>query len=304
MTIFLPIAEVEINIILLLLAGLGVGFMSGFFGVGGGFLMTPLLIFLGIPPATAVGTEANQILGSSASGAIAHGRKKNIDYEIGLFLLLGGIFGSTVGVVFFRFMRETGNIDLMISLLYIVFLFIIGSLMLIESSLSILNKTQDYKIRTKKRNVFDSLPLKFKFRQSRKYISIILPVGIGVIVGLLSALMGVGGGFIMVPAMIYILGMSTISAIGTSLFQIVFVTANVVILQATYNQSVDIILAIFLLFGGVIGAQIGSKYAVKLKGEQLRILLAFIVLLVCLKMGFDLIEEPNMNSRIIIQETN
>lgn len=304
MTIFLPIAEVEINIILLLLAGLGVGFMSGFFGVGGGFLMTPLLIFLGIPPATAVGTEANQILGSSASGAIAHGRKKNIDYEIGLFLLLGGIFGSTVGVVFFRFMRETGNIDLMISLLYIVFLFIIGSLMLIESSLSILNKTQDYKIRTKKRNVFDSLPLKFKFRQSRKYISIILPVGIGIIVGLLSALMGVGGGFIMVPAMIYILGMSTISAIGTSLFQIVFVTANVVILQATYNQSVDIILAIFLLFGGVIGAQIGSKYAVKLKGEQLRILLAFIVLLVCLKMGFDLIEEPNMNSRIIIQETN
>ena len=176
--------------------------------------------------------------------------------------------------------------------------------MLIESSLSILNKTQDYKIRTKRRNVFDSLPLKFKFRQSRKYISIILPVGIGVIVGLLSALMGVGGGFIMVPAMIYILGMSTISAIGTSLFQIVFVTANVVILQATYNQSVDIILAIFLLFGGVIGAQIGSKYAVKLKGEQLRILLAFIVLLVCLKMGFDLIEEPNMNSRIIIQETN
>lgn len=304
MTIFLPIAEVEINIILLLLAGLGVGFMSGFFGVGGGFLMTPLLIFLGIPPATAVGTEANQILGSSASGAIAHGRKKNIDYEIGLFLLLGGIFGSTVGVVLFKFMRETGNIDLMISLLYIVFLFIIGSLMLIESSLSILNKTQDYKIRTKKRNVFDSLPLKFKFRQSRKYISIILPVGIGVIVGLLSALMGVGGGFIMVPAMIYILGMSTISAIGTSLFQIVFVTANVVILQATYNQSVDIILAIFLLFGGVIGAQIGSKYAVKLKGEQLRILLAFIVLLVCLKMGFDLIEEPNMNSRIIIQETN
>lgn len=304
MTIFLPIAEVEINIILLLLAGLGVGFMSGFFGVGGGFLMTPLLIFLGIPPATAVGTEANQILGSSASGAIAHGRKKNIDYEIGLFLLLGGIFGSTVGVVFFKFMRETGNIDLMISLLYIVFLFIIGSLMLIESSLSILNKTQDYKIRTKKRNVFDSLPLKFKFRQSRKYISIILPVGIGIIVGLLSALMGVGGGFIMVPAMIYILGMSTISAIGTSLFQIVFVTANVVILQATYNQSVDIILAIFLLLGGVIGAQIGSKYAVKLKGEQLRILLAFIVLLVCLKMGFDLIEEPNMNSRIIIQETN
>lgn len=303
-TVFLPIAGVEINIIFLLFSGLLVGFMSGLFGVGGGFLMTPILIFMGIPPATAVGTEANHILGSSVSGAIAHGRKKNIDYEIGLFLLVGGIFGSTLGVVFFKFLRESGNIDLIISLMYIIFLAIIGTLMMIESSLSIINKKNTKFRKKKKRNLSRFLPLKFKFRQSRIYVSILVPVGIGVFVGILSALMGIGGGFVMVPAMIYLLGMNTVYAIGTSLFQIVFVTTNVVILQATYNQSVDILLAIYLLIGGVIGAQIGSKYSSKLKGEHLRILLAVAVLGVCLKMSSDLIQEPSSNSRLIIQETN
>ena len=303
-SILLPIAQVEINIIIILIAGLGVGFLSGLFGVGGGFLMTPLLIFLGIPPATAVGTEANQILGSSVSGGIAHGRKGNIDYEIGLFLLIGGIFGSTVGVVIFRLMRDAGKIDLIISLLYIAFLTIIGSLMLYESVKVLIQKENKLTLRKRRRSFIHSLPMKFKFRKSMIYVSILIPISIGLFVGFLSSLMGVGGGFIMVPAMIYLLGMKTIAAIGTSLFQIVFVTANIVILQATYNQSVDLILAILLLFGGVVGAQLGSKYSMKIKGEYLRVCLAMLVLLVSLKMSMDLLNEPSSDSRIIIQETN
>ncbi|MBD74146.1 MAG: permease [Rickettsiales bacterium] len=303
-SILLPIAQVEINIIIILIAGLGVGFLSGLFGVGGGFLMTPLLIFLGIPPATAVGTEANQILGSSVSGGIAHGRKGNIDYEIGLFLLIGGIFGSTVGVVIFRLMRDAGKIDLLISLLYIAFLTIIGSLMLYESVKVLIQKENKLTLRKRRRNFIHSLPMKFKFRKSMIYVSILIPISIGLFVGFLSSLMGVGGGFIMVPAMIYLLGMKTIAAIGTSLFQIVFVTANIVILQATYNQSVDLILAILLLIGGVVGAQLGSKYSMKIKGEYLRVCLAMLVLLVSLKMSMDLLNEPSSDSRIIIQETN
>ena len=304
MSFYLPIAEIQINILVILFFGFLVGFMSGLFGVGGGFLMTPLLIFMGIPPSTAVGTEAVQILGSSVSGAIAHGRKKNIDYEIGIFLLIGGIFGSTVGVIIFNFLKESGNIDLIINILYVIFLATIGILMLIESTLSILRK-DEIQIRKKKRRTFsDYLPMKLRFKRSKIYISIFLPLTVGIIVGLLSALMGVGGGFIMVPAMIYLFRMNTISAIGTSLFQIVFITLNVSILQATYNQSVDLILAIFLLIGGVIGAQFGSKLTSRFRGEQIRVLLAIIVMIVCFCMGLELISEPSMNSRIIIRGTN
>ena len=304
MSFYLPIAEIQINILVILFFGFLVGFMSGLFGVGGGFLMTPFLIFMGIPPSTAVGTEAVQILGSSVSGAIAHGRKKNIDYEIGIFLLIGGIFGSTVGVIIFNFLKESGNIDLIINILYVIFLATIGILMLIESTLSILRK-DEVQVRKKKRRTFlDYMPMKLRFKRSKIYISIFLPITIGIIVGLLSALMGVGGGFIMVPAMIYLFRMNTISAIGTSLFQIVFITLNVSILQATYNQSVDLILAIFLLIGGVIGAQFGSKLTSRFRGEQIRVLLAIIVMIVCFCMGLELISEPSMNSRIIIRGTN
>ena len=211
--------------------------------------MTPLLIFMGIPPSTAVGTESVQILGSSVSGALAHSRKKNIDYEIGIFLLIGGIFGSTIGVILFNFLKESGNIDLIINILYVIFLSVIGILMLIESTIQV-GKRRDKIIRKKKRNFLDYLPLKIKFRHSGIYISIILPITVGIITGFLASLMGVGGGFIMVPAMIYLFRMGTVSAIGTSLFQIVFVTLNSSILQATYNLSVDLILAIFLLIGG------------------------------------------------------
>jgi uncharacterized membrane protein YfcA len=301
MTFYLPIAEIEINLLIILFFGFVVGFMSGLFGVGGGFLMTPLLIFMGIPPSTAVGTESVQILGSSVSGALAHSRKKNIDYEIGIFLLIGGIFGSTFGVILFNFLKQSGNIDLIINILYVIFLSIIGILMLIESTISLVKDDRNI-LKKRKRNLLDYLPLKLKFRQSGIYISIILPVFVGIITGFLASLMGVGGGFIMVPAMIYLFRMGTVSAIGTSLFQIVFVTLNSSILQATYNLSVDLILAIFLLIGGVIGAQYGSKFTSKFKGEQLRVLLAIIVILVCIKMGIELFNEPSINSRIIIQD--
>jgi len=302
MTFYLPIAEIEINLLLILFFGFVVGFMSGLFGVGGGFLMTPLLIFMGIPPSTAVGTESVEILGSSVSGAIAHSRKKNIDYEIGIFLLIGGIFGSTIGVILFNFLKESGNIDLIINILYVIFLSVIGTLMLIESTISLVKEEKNIVRKKKKRNFLDYLPLKLKFRHSGIYISIILPISVGIITGLLASLMGVGGGFIMVPAMIYLFRMGTVSAIGTSLFQIVFVTLNSSILQATYNLSVDLILAIFLLIGGVIGAQYGSKFTSRFKGEQLRVLLALIVILVCIKMGIQLFNEPSINSRIIIQD--
>ena len=302
MTFYLPIAEIEINLLLILFFGFVVGFMSGLFGVGGVFLMTPLLIFMGIPPSTAVGTESVQILGSSVSGAIAHSRKKNIDYEIGIFLLIGGIFGSTIGVILFNFLKESGNIDLIINILYVIFLSVIGTLMLIESTISLVKEEKNIVRKKKKRNFLDYLPLKLKFRHSGIYISIILPISVGIITGLLASLMVVGGGFIMVPAMIYLFRMGTVSAIGTSLFQIVFVTLNSSILQATYNLSVDLILAIFLLIGGVIGAQYGSKFTSRFKGEQLRVLLALIVILVCVKMGIQLFNEPSINSRIIIQD--
>ena len=302
MSFYLPIAEIQVNLLVILFFGFIVGFMSGLFGVGGGFLMTPLLIFMGIPPSTAVGTESVQILGSSVSGAIAHSRKKNIDYEIGIFLLIGGIFGSTIGVILFNFLKESGNIDLIINILYVIFLSVIGTLMLIESTISLVKEEKNIVRKKKKRNFLDYLPLKLKFRHSGIYISIILPISVGIITGLLASLMGVGGGFIMVPAMIYLFRMGTVSAIGTSLFQIVFVTLNSSILQATYNLSVDLILAIFLLIGGVIGAQYGSKFTSRFKGEQLRVLLALIVILVCVKMGIQLFNEPSINSRIIIQD--
>ena len=302
MSFYLPIADIEINLLLILFFGFVVGFMSGLFGVGGGFLMTPLLIFMGIPPATAVGTESVQILGSSVSGAMAHGIKKNIDYEIAIFLLIGGIFGSTLGVILFNFFKESGNIDLIIKFLYILFLAIIGSLMLIESTLSIFKEKKiESPVKQKRRNFLHSLPLKLKFRKSKIFISILLPINVGIFVGFLSAFMGVGGGFVMVPAMIYVFRMGTVMAIGTSLFQIVFVTLNVSILHATFNYSVDLILAIFLLIGGVIGAQYGSKFTSKFKGEQIRVLLAMIVLIVCIKMGLELVSEPLINSRIILQ---
>ena len=293
MQIYLPIAEVSVNIFLLLGMGGGVGFLSGLFGVGGGFLMTPLLMFIGIPPAVAVATEANQIVASSVSGVLAHWRRGNVDFKMGLILLIGGVVGSTLGVWLFTFLRSLGQIDLVIKLCYVIFLGIVGGLMLIESINSMRARRAKIAKRSHSHNWLHGLPFKMRFRRSRLYISAILPFVVGMLVGILSAIMGVSGGFVMVPAMIYLLGMPTSVVVGTSLFQIIFVTANVTILQSASNQTVDIVLALILLIGGVIGAQIGARFGVKMQGEQLRGLLALIVVAVCLSLTIDLVSTPN-----------
>ena len=291
---YLPIAEISVNILVLLGLGTGVGMMSGIFGVGGGFLMTPLLIFMGIPAPVAVGTEANQIVASSVSGALAHFRRGNVDLKMGFMLLVGGIIGSTFGVWLFKILSALGQIELVIRLAYVVFLGIIGSLMLIESVKAIRQTRSATAGRHKlhEHHWFHGLPFKMRFRRSKLYISALLPLTIGAFVGVLAAIMGVGGGFVMVPAMIYVLGMPTSAVVGTSLFQIVFVTANVTFLQAYQNQTVDILLGLFLIVGGVIGAQVGTRVGARLPGERMRFLLAAMVVAVCVKMIVDLVSTP------------
>jgi uncharacterized membrane protein YfcA len=295
MQIYLPIAEMSLNVFLLLGMGGGVGFLSGLFGVGGGFLMTPLLIFIGVPPAVAVGTEANQIVAASVSGVLAHWRRSNVDIKMGLVLLLGGFAGSTLGVMLFSVLRGLGQIDLVISLCYVIFLGIIGGLMLYESLRAMRRRRSPHAQRVKlhQHTWVHGLPLKMRFRRSKLYISALLPFVIGFFVGVLAAIMGVGGGFIMVPAMIYVLGMPTAVVIGTSLFQIIFVTANVTFLQAYANQTVDVVLALLLLIGAVVGAQFGARAGARLRGEELRGLLALMVLAVCSKLFYDLLVTPS-----------
>ena len=294
MYIYLPIAEVSMHIGIIIGLGGGVGFLSGLFGVGGGFLMTPLLIFFGIPPAVAVSTEANQIVASSVSGVLAHMRRGNVDFKMGGILMAGGVIGSSLGVALFSFLQSIGPIDLVIQLSYLVFLGTIGSLMLTESVRAIIRSRKPGAVRGKlhQHNWLHGLPLKMRFRRSKLYISAILPLALGAFVGILAAIMGVGGGFIMVPAMIYLLGMPTSVVVGTSLFQIIFVTANVTLLQSIQTQTVDFLLAGLLLFGAVIGAQFGSRAGALLRGEQLRGLLALMVLTVCIKIGYDLVVRP------------
>ena len=294
MYIYLPIAEVSLHIGVIIGLGGGVGFLSGLFGVGGGFLMTPLLIFLGVPAPVAVATEANQIVASSVSGVLAHWRRGNVDFKMGTVLLVGGLVGSSLGVLLFALLKEIGQIDLVIKLSYVIFLGIIGALMLIESIRAILRARMPGAKRGKlhQHNWLHGLPLKMRFRRSKLYISALLPFTIAALVGVLSAIMGVGGGFILVPAMIYILGMPTSVVVGTSLFQIIFVTANVTFLQSVQTQTVDFLLAGLLLLGAVVGAQIGTRFGALLKGEQLRGLLALMVLAVCAKLLFDLVITP------------
>ena len=296
MSIYLPIAEMNINIFLVVFIGMVVGALSGLFGVGGGFLMTPLLIFLGIPPVVAVGSEAPHVLASSVSGVIAHWRKKNVDFKMGFFLLSGGIIGSTLGVNLFKLLKTYGQIDIVIQFLFIIFLGFIGISMAFESAkTTIKNYRTTSAIRTKlhQHSWIHGLPFKLRFHRSKLYISAIPPILIGFFVGVLSAMMGVGGGFIMIPAMVYILGMSTNVVVGTSLFQIIFVTANSTFFQSYLNQTVDIVLSALMILGGVIGAQIGVRIGTKLKAEYLRGILAILVLLVCAKILTDLILTPS-----------
>ncbi|MEP5728411.1 MAG: sulfite exporter TauE/SafE family protein [Sulfitobacter sp.] len=293
MQIYLPIAEVSVNAFLLLGLGGMVGVLSGMFGVGGGFLMTPLLFFIGIPPAVAVATEANQIVASSFSGVLAHFKRKTVDLRMGTVLLIGGLVGAGLGVFVFNYLKSQGQVDLLVKLCYVVFLGIIGGLMFMESLRAIRNTKNGKPPTRKKHNWIHGLPFKMRFRVSGLYISVIPPLVVGVCVGILAAIMGVGGGFIMVPAMIYLLGMPTKVVVGTSLFQIIFVTAFTTMLHATTNFTVDIVLAVLLLVGGVIGAQIGTRIGVKMKAEQLRILLAVMVLAVCGKLALDLLLQPS-----------
>jgi len=294
-SIYLPIAEMSVNIFILFGMGAAVGFLSGMFGVGGGFLMTPLLIFYNIPPAVAVATEANQIVASSFSGALAHFRKGTVDVKLGVILLIGGLIGSTFGVYIFSSLRSAGQLDLIISILYVVFLGSIGSLMTIES-LNAIRKSKKDDTPVKRKTGHDSwihkLPFKVRFRKSKLYLSVIPVLVLGMLVGILAAIMGVGGGFIMVPAMIYLLRVPTNVVIGTSLFQIIFVTGYTTIIQSTTNQTVDVVLALILMVGGVIGAQFGAAAGYKLKGEQLRALLGLLVLGVCIRLGYDLVVTP------------
>ena len=296
MSIYLPIAEMNINIFLIVFIGMIVGALSGLFGVGGGFLMTPLLIFLGIPPVVAVGSEAPHVLASSVSGVIAHWRKKNVDFKMGFFLLSGGVIGSTLGVYLFKLLKTYGQIDIVIQFLFIIFLGFIGMSMAFESAkTTIKNYRTTSAIRTKlhQHSWIHGLPFKLRFHRSKLYISAIPPILIGFFVGVLSAMMGVGGGFIMIPAMVYILGMSTNVVVGTSLFQIIFVTANSTFFQSYINQTVDIVLSALMILGGVIGAQIGVRLGSQLKAEYLRGILAILVLLVCAKILTDLILTPS-----------
>jgi len=295
MYLYLPIAEVSVNLFVIFGMGGVVGILSGMFGVGGGFLMTPLLIFYGIPPIVAVATEANQIVASSISGAFAHWRRKAVDFKMGTILLFGGIIGSFIGIELFIFLKDLGQIDLIISLSYVILLGAIGTLIFIEGMRSMIAHRNEKVIQVKKRKDrtwVHSLPLRVRFKKSGLYISIIPPIVIGIAVGIMASIMGVGGGFIMVPAMIYLLRMPTNVVIGTSLYQIIFVTSLVTVLHAYENQTVDVMLAMILMSGGVVGAQIGAALGHKLKAEQLRFLLGILILAVCAKMLIELAVEP------------
>ena len=302
MYIYLPIAEQPIHSLAILGVGAFLGLIMGLVGVGGGFLLTPIMMFLGIPPPVAVASVANQLVAPSVSGVLSHWKRSNVDFKMGTVLLLGGIVGSSIGVLLFNFLGKIGQLDFVIKSSYVIFLTIIGSLMFTESVRLIL-RTRKGKISRGKlhqHNWLHGLPFKIRFRKSKLYISILLPILIGVIVGILAALMGIGGGFIIVPAMIYLLGMPTSLVVGTSLFQIIFVAANTTILQASQNQTVDIVLATILLLGSVIGVQIGSRYTNILKGEYLRLILSSIIILVSFKLLIDLIAVPSDLFSVII----
>jgi uncharacterized membrane protein YfcA len=299
MDIYLPIAGMSINFFIILGAGGLVGFLSGLFGVGGGFLLTPLLMMVGIPPAVAAASDSNQIVAGASSGAFAHWRLGNVDFKMGLVILIGGIAGGTVGVQVVKYLRAMGNFEFVMKVVYVLMLGLVGGAMFIESWRTIRRSKKgdaaggEEMGGAKLGSIFQKLPLKMHFHRSGIHTTALFPFGIGATVGFMAALLGVGGGFIMVPAMIYIIGMPTIAAIGTDLFQIVLTSANVTLQQAWVNKTVDLLLALTLLFGSTIGAQFGAIAGRRMKGEQIRILLAIIVLILAVKIFFDLILTPS-----------
>jgi uncharacterized protein len=294
MDIYLPVAEMSVNLFWLLGLGGVIGFLSGMFGVGGGFLLTPMLILIGIPPAVAVGSQSAQILASSVSGVLAQLRRKAVDFKMGYVLVAGGLVGSALGVGLFNLLIRLGQIDLFISLAYVLFLGTVGALMFAESLGAMLRNRRPAASRRRLHQHWwmHGWPLKMRFPDSRLYISVLMPLLVGAFGGLLAAILGIGGGFVMVPAMIYLIGMPTAVVVGTSLFQICFVAAATGFLHAYNNHSVDILLALLLIAGGVVGAQIGSRFGGRLNAEQTRVLLAALVLIVCGKLAYDLVVPP------------
>ena len=303
MNIYLPIAEMSINVFLVVGIGGVVGFLSGLFGVGGGFLLTPLMMMIGIPPAVAAASDSNQIVAAATSGATAHYRMGNVDMKMGLVILIGGIVGGTIGVQAVKTLRELGNFDFVIRAVYVLMLGGVGGLMFVEGLTALRRSSNNVgggsaaesegtSISKKMSSLFDRLPLQVEFESLGRRTTLLFPFGAGAIVGFLAAIMGVGGGFIMVPVMIYIIGMPTVKAIGTDLFQIVLVSANVTLQQALRNHTVDIVLAVTLFCGSVLGAQLGASASRFLRGEQLRVLFSVIVLIMMFKMLFDLILTP------------
>lgn len=295
MQVYLPIAEMSVDALLLLGIGFGVGWLSGLFGVGGGFLLTPLLILIGIPAPVAVASGANQTIGASVSGLIVQWRRNNVDVRMGGVLLVGGFAGSAAGLQLFALLRRMGQVDVAVAIFYVVILGTVGTLMVRESVRAILRRRRTGVSVSKahEHTWLHGLPFKMRFRKSRLYISVIPPLMVGFSIGILSAVMGVGGGFMLVPAMIYLLGIPTSVVIGTSLFQVVFVSANVTFLQAVQVGSVDIVLTLLLVAGGVVGAQFGASMGTKLRGEETRALLGLLVLSVALGLLYDLVRAPD-----------
>lgn len=300
MHLYLPVALTSISIFLPIGLGLLVGLLSGLFGVGGGFLMTPLLIMLGIPSTVAAATDSNQIVAASTSGTYAHWRIGNVDFKMGLYLLAGGFFGGLVGVQAIKVLRAMGNADIVIKITYVLMLGIVGAYMFLESlsSMKKKEKVQETKTVEKRESGFTrflkSLPLQTNFEKSGVTHSALVPVVLGCFVGILAAIMGVGGGFLMVPVMVYLLRMPMHVVVGTSLFQILFTCIEVTFLQSYTNHTVDFTLAVLLLIGSTVGAQVGTVFGRKLKGEQLKILLAVIVLAVTVKIILDITLTPSM----------
>jgi hypothetical protein len=296
--LYLPIAGSSINVLLIFSLGILVGLLSGIFGVGGGFLMTPLLIMIGIPPTVAAASDSNQIVGASTSGTLAHYRLGNVDFKMGLLLLIGGVTGGTVGVQIIKILRQVGNADFLIKITYVLMLGFVGSYMFFESLQTIRKSKTEHKLAVAKESKYAQLvaklPWQTNFATSGVRLSVLMPLGLGVFVGILAAIMGVGGGFIMVPVMVYLLRMPMHVVVGTSLFQILFTCVDVTVMQAYSNHTVDFVLALLLLLGSTLGAQFGAKISKKLGGEQLKILLASIVLLVMVKMLLSLLLTPHI----------
>jgi len=295
--LYLPIAGNSVNVLLIFAMGGMVGILSGIFGVGGGFLMTPLLIMAGIPPTVAAASDSNQIVGASTSGTLAHYRLGNVDFKMGIVLLIGGVIGGTMGVQVIKILRQLGNADFLIKVTYVLMLGFVGFYMFVES-LQALKKDKVAAVEARKESKYarlvNKLPWQVDFDKSGIRLSILMPLVLGTFVGVLAAIMGVGGGFIMVPVMVYLLRMPMHVVVGTSLFQILFTCIDVTIMQSYTNHTVDFILALILLLGSTLGAQFGAKISKRLKGDQLKIFLASLVLLVMVKMLFDLLITPHV----------